>query len=74
MRARIGVAESTKVIEIDVEDPVEFKADIEASVGSEALMLWFTDTKGRTVGVPLAQLAYVEIDSDESARTVGFAP
>jgi hypothetical protein len=37
-------------------------------------MAWFTDTKGRTVGVPTASLAFVEIEAADGAPHVGFAP
>ena len=38
------------------------------------LDLRFTDTKGRTVGVPTASLAFVEIEAADGAPHVGFAP
>jgi hypothetical protein len=37
-------------------------------------MAWFTDTKGRTVGIPATKVAYVEIEEDEDGPAVGFAP
>ncbi|CAN5895312.1 hypothetical protein BH23ACT5_BH23ACT5_07350 [soil metagenome] len=74
MQARIGVADSGKVIEIDIDDPDAFRASVEEALASAEKVMWFTDAKKRTVGVPPHRVAYVEVDSEESARTVGFTP
>lgn len=74
MRARIGVADSGKVIEIEVDDPDGFRSDVEAAFASEQEVSWFTDVKQHLVGVPVKRIAYVEIDPEESERKVGFAP
>jgi hypothetical protein len=34
-------------------------------------MLWFTDKRGRSVGVPTARVAYVELAAEDQRR-VGF--
>ncbi len=36
-------------------------------------MLWVTDTKHRSVGIPVDKIAYVEIESEGDKRSVGFA-
>lgn len=74
MNARIGVAESSKVIEIEISDPGAFQQEVEEAMASDEGMAWFTDVKKRTVGVPTSRIAYVEIDSDDSAHRVGFTP
>lgn len=74
MKARIGVAESTKVIEIEVDDAATFKEQVESALASEDVIAWFTDVKKRTVGVPTGRIAYVEMDAENGARSVGFAP
>ena len=76
MEIRIGVTYSPKEIEIDLSDDVagdELVEEITASVGKEGAMLWFTDRKGRRVGVPTGKLAYVEIGAPRSDRRVGFS-
>jgi Protein of unknown function (DUF3107) len=35
-------------------------------------MVWLIDSKGRRVGVALDKLAYIEVDSEEGAKRVGF--
>lgn len=74
MKARIGVAESSKVIELEVEDAQAFRTELEEVFSSDQGVFWLTDTKKRSVGVPVSRIAFVEIDTEDSARTVGFAP
>lgn len=71
MRVRIGVADTGKVIEIDVEDEKDFRKEIARAIEDNS-MAWFTDTKGRTVGVPGKSVAFVEIDDSGVDGRVGF--
>ncbi len=74
MKARIGVADASKVIEVEVEDAEVFRNDIEEALSSAQDVYWFTDVKRRSVGIPVSRIAYVEIDPEDEGRTVGFAP
>ena len=76
MEIRIGVSQSIKEIDLDLGDVDRDKvlADITKTLADEKAVLWLTDKKGKTVGVPAAKVAYVEVGgaaSDE--RRVGFA-
>jgi hypothetical protein len=62
---RIGIVQSMK-------DRDKVLADIEEAMGDEGRMLWLTDRKGRQVGVPVAKVAYLELDPPVSSRQVGF--
>ncbi|MGA7228917.1 MAG: DUF3107 family protein [Acidimicrobiia bacterium] len=73
MKVRIGVAETNKVVELDIDDEEAFKKEIESRVAAGG-MAWFTDTKGHAVGLPSHAVAYVEIESEQDGRSVGFAP
>jgi hypothetical protein len=73
MRVRIGIADTNKVIELDVDDVKEFQEEMERGV-ADGRLAWFTDTKGRTVGIPARGVAFVEIESADGGRSVGFAP
>ena len=46
--------------------------EIEAALREEGGVLWLTDKRGRTVAVPSAKVAYVEIGSPSDERRVGF--
>lgn len=73
MRVRIGITDTSKVVELEVDDIKEFQEEMERSVADGGLA-WFTDTKGHTVGIPTRGVAYVEIEATEGGTSVGFAP
>lgn len=73
MKVRIGISNTDKLIEIEVEDVKAFRTEIEKAVaGGE--MGWFTDSRGRAVGIPARNVAFIEIENAEDVHTVGFAP
>lgn len=74
MNARIGVADSDKVIEIEIDDVEEFRRRVEEALSGEVAVVWFTDTRKRQVGVSVQRVAYVEIDAESGRRSVGFGP
>jgi len=72
---RIGVTQTPKEIEVELPngvDRAQVVKDIEASLANGEGVLWLTDRRGRTVGVPSAKVAYVEIGSSNEERRVGF--
>jgi Protein of unknown function (DUF3107) len=72
---RIGVTQSMKEIDLDLGDVEREKilADITATLGKEDGVLWLTDKKGRTIGIPSGKVAYVEMGPAVEERRVGFA-
>ena len=72
---RIGVSQSMKEIEVDLGevDRDATVAEITATLANAEGTLWLTDKKGRSVGVPVAKVAYVEIGGPSEERKVGFA-
>ncbi len=75
MDVRIGIMQSAKEIEVELDedaDREEFIAEIESSLGKEAGVLWLTDRKGRRVAIPVAKVAYVEVGAPTQERRVGF--
>jgi Protein of unknown function (DUF3107) len=75
VEVRIGVTQSIKEIEVELDDVERDKtlAEISATVGTGEGVLWLTDKRGRTVGVPVAKVAYIEVGSPAEERRVGFA-
>ena len=73
MNVKIGVADSTKVVELDIDSLDELKAELQA-LATEGGIAWFTDTKGREVGIPAGKVAFVEVEVEEGGPAVGFAP
>lgn len=76
MEVRIGVTQVPKEIALDLGDEVdgdELVDEIKTAMVNDSSMLWFTDRRGRRVGVPTVKLAYVEIGASGSERRVGFS-
>ena len=73
MKVRIGILNTDKLVEIEIEDAKAFKEEIERAV-REGDLGWFTDSKGRSIGLPARNVAFIEIDDAEEPTTVGFAP
>jgi hypothetical protein len=75
VEVRIGIAQSPKEIELDLGevDRDKLMGDVEKVLADDDAVLWLTDKKGRTVGVPSARVSYVEIGSGAEERRVGFA-
>jgi hypothetical protein len=73
VRVRIGISESRE-IEIDVDDEPAFRESVGSAFSDGGTrVLWVTDTKYRSVGIPVDKIAYVEIESVDDKRSVGFA-
>lgn len=73
MKVRIGISTTDKLLEIEVDDPDAFQKEMERAV-SDGGLGWFTDSKGRTVGIPARSVAFIEIEDSGGQRTVGFTP
>ena len=75
MEIRIGVSQSIKEIDLDLGDVDRDKvlADITKTLADDDAVLWLTDKKGKTVGVPAAKVSYVEVGGGAEERRVGFA-
>ncbi|MFV0258399.1 MAG: DUF3107 domain-containing protein [Acidimicrobiales bacterium] len=74
MDIRIGIVQSSQVIELELGDDTdqdEVKAAVEAALGSDGV-LWVTDRKGSQVGVPAAKLAFIQLGTSSTAQRIGF--
>jgi Protein of unknown function (DUF3107) len=73
MDVRIGVVYTPKELTLEVDHTVDHAVDlINRALNGKEPMLWLNDAKGRRVGVPTDKIAYVELDSDDGAKRVGF--
>ena len=75
MDVRIGIVQSMKELDIELPEDADRQKvldEIEAKLADDGTILWLTDRKGRQVGVPVAKVAYVEVDPPVSDRRVGF--
>ncbi len=75
MDVRIGVTQSMREIDLDLDDDADrdaLKSQINEVLADEEGVLWITDKRGREVAVPSAKIAVVEIGSPTESRTIGF--
>jgi Protein of unknown function (DUF3107) len=73
MEVRIGVVHTPKELTLELGDNVEEALKtVEKALKDGDAMVWLTDARGRRVGVALDKLAYIEIESEEGAKRVGF--
>jgi hypothetical protein len=73
LKVKIGIADADRVVEVETDDPAGMRQMIEKAFADGQEVLWFEDTKKRTVGIPRAKVAFVEIEQESEARSVGFA-
>jgi len=73
LKVKIGIADAQRVVEIETDDPEKLRKTVDSAFTSGATMLWFEDTKKRLIGIPRDKVAYVEIEQEADARSVGFA-
>jgi hypothetical protein len=73
MEVRIGVVHTPKELTLELEASLdEVKHSVEKAFSDDDGVLWLTDSRGRTVGVPAERIAYVELEADGSTKRVGF--
>jgi hypothetical protein len=73
VNVRIGIAETSKVVELEVDDPAAFETSLEEAFAADTALLWFEDSKKRRVGIPRDRFGFVEIDQAGNRQAVGFA-
>ncbi len=74
MDVRIGISESSHVIEVEIDDDTdrgEFKSAVAEAI-SKGSMLWVADKKGKETGVSGAKIAFVDVGSSDADRRIGF--
>ncbi len=73
MDVRIGVIDTPKELKLEMEGTAEeVEKALQEQLSSNGSFIWLTDTRGQRVGVPVDKLAYVEIESEEANKQVGF--
>ena len=71
MRARIGIADTGREIEVEVGSKDEIVRRLEGAYDDGVSILWFKDTKGDDIGVPLERIAFIEL-VESPDKAVGF--
>ena len=71
MRARIGIADTSREIEVEVAGREELMELLEGAYRDGTAIIWFKTAKGADIGVPVGRLAFVEL-TDSPSQSVGF--
>lgn len=71
MEIKIGISDSPREIALDSEETHESIHEAVNKAIADGGMLSLTDDRGRTILIPAAKIAYVEI-GPSSSRKVGF--
>ena len=74
MDVRIGIAQSSQVIELQLTDDVdreELKKLVGESLADDDGVLWLTDRKGKDVALAARRISFVEIGSADTGQRIG---
>lgn len=71
MRVRIGITDTSREFELEIDDLEAFTSMLDASFASDERLIWLTDVKGHRVGIPTDRIGYVEVEEDQRI-SVGF--
>ena len=71
MEVRIGVQNTSREVVIDVNESADFVTKAVNAALAKGEVLSLKDDRGRTVVVPAASIAYIDIAASET-RKVGF--
>lgn len=75
MDVRIGVTQAPREVSVELADDADrdgVRKQVEAALSGALDVLWLEDKKGRTIAVPAAKIAYVDIGSGDASRRIGF--
>jgi hypothetical protein len=71
---RIGLTYTSKEVELQLDDDTD-RAELQGRI-TEAIKagttIWFTDRKGRLVGIAAEKVSYVELGTASDDRRIGF--
>lgn len=74
MDVKIGFADSTRELEIEMADDLTQAKLVESlnAAASASKLFWITDKKGRQVGVAGTKISYIVVGAPREERRVGF--
>lgn len=75
MDVRIGIADSTQIIEVDMGDDTdrdEMRAQVQAVLSGSTPVLMLVDRRGKELNVAASRVAWIELGSADDDRRIGF--
>ncbi len=71
MRVRIGVANATRELDLEVDDAEAVAEEYERAAGADDRIFWITESDGKRHGIVTEAVIYVEFEPEER-RSIGF--
>ncbi len=71
VKARIGIADAAREVEVEVAGRNDLIERLDTAYRDQVAFLWFKNSKGREIGIPLQRIAFVELVDDQD-QAVGF--
>jgi hypothetical protein len=75
MNVRIGIAQSSQVIEITLAEDTDrdaIRKQVDKMIGTDDGVLWLTDRKGKELAVPVERISFIELGPAEATQRIGF--
>lgn len=75
MDVRIGIAQSSQVLEFELEEKTDraaLKKQVDKILSDDNAVLWLVDRKGKDVAIPAERVAFIELSSADPDRRIGF--
>lgn len=74
MDVRIGVTQAPRELTLEVDDAQhdDLAAAVDAALAGDTPVLRIVDRRGKTLSVPSAKIAYVELGAGGDERRIGF--
>jgi hypothetical protein len=75
MNVRIGIAQSSQVIEITLAEDTDrdaIRKQVDKMIGTDDGVLWLTDRKGKELAVPAERIGFIEVGSADAEKRIGF--
>jgi hypothetical protein len=75
MNVRIGIAQSSQIIEITMAEDTDrdaIRKQVDKLIGNDEGVLWLTDRKGKELAVPADRISFIELGPGEAVQRIGF--
>ncbi|MDH3679757.1 MAG: DUF3107 family protein [Acidimicrobiia bacterium] len=75
MDLRIGIAQTSQIIELELDvetDRAALRKQIDETLSEDDGVLWIVDRKGKETAVPSSRISFVELSSVDPDRRIGF--
>jgi hypothetical protein len=72
-RAKIGLSQVPREVDLDVDDADAFMREFEDAVAGGSRVWWVTDREGHRHGIVVDKIAYIDVEPTRDSRRVGFS-